>query len=575
MEKRKIWKIVFIIIGILLFLFLDLIDNTSPLYEISVKSDGVETKIKVWHDSDSKRNFLFLPSYVDDVQYYSIQSEMDDSVQIVKSANVSTMYISTSTGTMQEVYNKKKHKEQISMVLYNEYGEIDCVCNDVMIKGHGSTSWTQDKKPFKLIFLDSISLLGLDDSTEFILQANAYDPSNLKNVIVMEFVKKLGNLLMSDYRFVDVYLNGEYNGLYVLVQSVEDTLKTKVDLEDLYLAVSDSTFSKKEESKPYFKIEEMISGEVKLPKTIEAQDLNRVEAYFNQIDVLVKKDNIENIWNYLDLETWVYKYLIDEIFENVDSGIRSNYFYWSNAEDNPMIYAGPIWDYDHSMGFKGSAVDDPQILFAAQKQRSVNRRIMWYGYLYENQTFYNSIVQRYRDEVRSILDRLVKNEINKWNSMISAASHNNSIRWGYTDFDDSASIIEWINKRIQFLDSIWIEGEQYCCVTLKQEDGQYIYWCYVSPGECLKDYPMFDTYFNEEGENWIIDNTQEKIDFAEPIYQDLTICKVKKTQKSFKNKIVYNSELLIGLAWLGILGIMMTICLLKELRNQYFSGLKK
>lgn len=52
--------------------------------------------------------------------------------------------------------------------------------------------------------------------------------------------------------------------------------------------------------------------------------------------------------DYIDIEYWVERYLVEEIAKNNDFGSSSNYFYIDTAGDS-IFYAGPIWDYDCAM----------------------------------------------------------------------------------------------------------------------------------------------------------------------------------------------------------------------------------
>lgn len=555
--------------------FMFLIDSKDPVYEVEITSEGVSQSIKTWYDEESRNNYLFLPSYAEHgIVAYDDDILQGENVVFVESANVSTLYINTATESMDQVYEDKSYKEPVSVIMYSEDGKLEYQGNDVKIKGHGNSSWNADKKPFKLIFDDSVSFGDMGEGTEWILQANAFDHTNLKNALVMDTAKNVGIDEVSDYRYVDVYLNGEYNGLYTLVQSVQDTISDAVGNENVYLAVANSSVESEDESDKYFSINDYTTAELKIPEKISEDSLNEMQNYFQKINAVIIGESEGKLEDYIDIDSWTEKYLIDEIFENFDSGVRSNYFYWTSEDgSNSPIYAGPIWDYDISFGTAGRAIEDPCILYASQYQRSSAIHILWYGSLYRNEDFFQSVVQKYRDEFRDVLLQMTENGIADLSKQIHQAVNANDVRWRITDSGRSSQLVSWLQSRIEFLDSIWLEEEPYCLVTI-DPGGSYEYLrCYVKEGECLKDHPMFTTYFGDANSDWRNKATNEVIDFSAPIYGDITVVDLHSSAGSIVTKLYNNSDLLFVLLTFCMLGTIVLILFLLDLkRNGYKEG---
>ena len=96
---------------------------------------------------------------------------------------------------------------------------VDC---DVKVRGNWTT--TYDKKPLRLKFTEKQNLLGLNDGAEFrnwILLACYKDASMLRDkaslAIARELFEKDG-LYAADSQFVEVYINDEYWGVYLLTE---------------------------------------------------------------------------------------------------------------------------------------------------------------------------------------------------------------------------------------------------------------------------------------------------------------------------------------------------------------------
>lgn len=95
------------------------------------------------------------------------------------------------------------------------------------VKVRGNTTTIYDKKPFRIKFDSKQSMLGLNNnfkSKDWVLLADWRDPSLLRNNVGLYlgqlFYKEIG-LYASDFRTVEVYLNNEYWGIYLLVEQNE------------------------------------------------------------------------------------------------------------------------------------------------------------------------------------------------------------------------------------------------------------------------------------------------------------------------------------------------------------------
>ena len=80
--------------------------------------------------------------------------------------------------------------------------------------------------------------------------------------------------------------------------------------------------------------------------TLSAEELSRITDLVNLLEENICTENNLASCNTLDLDTWVRRYLIDEISGNIDSDLTSSYFYYSDGK----FFAGPVWDYDMAFG---------------------------------------------------------------------------------------------------------------------------------------------------------------------------------------------------------------------------------
>ena len=113
------------------------------------------------------------------------------------------------------------------------------------IKGRGATSWYQyPQKPYKLKLDEKTKLFGFDKNKHWVLTSNFNDKSCLRNYIASKLAQKLG-VPGVDMTWVDVVLNGEVKGCYMLSQHIRvDKKRVNIfDWEGEAEDVADSLFA--------------------------------------------------------------------------------------------------------------------------------------------------------------------------------------------------------------------------------------------------------------------------------------------------------------------------------------------
>lgn len=99
---------------------------------------------------------------------------------------------------------------------------LDAVNADVKVRGNWTTSY--DKKPLRIKFEESQNLLGLNDGATFknwLLLAEYKDASLLRNKTALALARELlaeDGLYASDAALVEVVINGQYWGVYLLAE---------------------------------------------------------------------------------------------------------------------------------------------------------------------------------------------------------------------------------------------------------------------------------------------------------------------------------------------------------------------
>lgn len=229
------------------------------------------------------------------------------------------------------------------------------------IKGRGNSTWdVYEKKPYKIKFDEKIDLFGNGKAKEWTLIANHGDKSLIRNYLAYEMASVFSKEMpfTTTTQFVELYLNNEYLGVYLICEQNE-TGKNRVDIDDEYsnnpdisyfVELDGRAYGEGNEGGLYFKLNGLPYA-VKSPD--EEDDTNRnvhmeyIKDYFIQCYQALKSGNYELVKNLIDVESFASSYIINELFNCKDVGQSSFYMYKPKGD---KLYSGPIWDYDISSG---------------------------------------------------------------------------------------------------------------------------------------------------------------------------------------------------------------------------------
>ena len=95
--------------------------------------------------------------------------------------------------------------------------DIASYAGDIQIKGRGNSTWMAAKKPYKIKLSKKTDLLNSGKNKHYVLLANYYDSTLMRNDIAFSTAKAMGFPAM-DGVHVSLYLNGEYQGDYMLCE---------------------------------------------------------------------------------------------------------------------------------------------------------------------------------------------------------------------------------------------------------------------------------------------------------------------------------------------------------------------
>lgn len=583
--KKRIFILLFtlfLLCGALLISSYERLSSTaSPTEAVSfvVTSNGSSKAISLWSE-DEETYYVFLPSYADLSQVkarlksrnavhvdgclltdqttcdrfdlntpytFTLDSQPDAelTLEFIRSDNVSTMFVDTQSGSMDAINTETGFSHDVfesgTMTLFTEDGSIDYAGTLNAISGRGYSSWMNPKKPYNITFSKKADLLGMGAAKKWVLISNLLDVTNLRNKIIYDFAGQIGLTTSPQCELVDLYLNGEYAGLYLLSEKVE------IDEERVNISNSDGDITggylfgmqlpgRLSTLKNAFQTENGQVFEVKgncneerlayLSRTVQGLE-NAILAEDG-----MDPDTGKSWLDYIDLDSWVKKYLIEEVFENQDADAASQFFYKDADSVDPKIYAGPIWDYDYALGNGDRSVHNPNCFIARRLWKKEGVYTPWYGALYEKEIFFNRMTEIYETQFLPLLQELVDGKIEEMAAEIAPATTMNRLRWDswlsrYGDLQISersaAAMRNFLSQRVNFLNSAWIDGVDYCTVCLDESDGtEYLYYTVVR-GQYFEDLIEYEDTEMRHFLGWYDAESNQLFDPTQPITQDISL----------------------------------------------------
>ena len=144
------------------------------------------------------------------------QSESSKNVTSYLDKNNDVYRVNITTENNEIPNNKEAYVNGWVNITDQKYTEAILETQPMKIRLRGNSTSAPEKKPFKIKFNNKVSIFGLPEAKDWVLLANYFDKTNLRNYLAYLTANKLENLdFQPSSIFVDVYLNNEYFGLYL------------------------------------------------------------------------------------------------------------------------------------------------------------------------------------------------------------------------------------------------------------------------------------------------------------------------------------------------------------------------
>ena len=238
------------------------------------------------------------------------------------------------------------------------------------------------------------NLFGLSNGAkdkDWVLYAAAADPSIMRNRLMLDTFRDMTGSWSVNSMYVELVINGEYKGVYVLMDKITANEKRvnvswnldkqgnttqegfivkfdKTDIADRYENTSGdqktfmSTYSGHDGFDTYDTyIDQRFEVEYPEKEDIEEEDLdnnkgagdwsvvfNSIKDKFIKFEKELKDGNFSEVQKIIDYTSWADWFIITEFGKNIDGYRASNLFVYDGSKPNAKIEARPLWDQELS-----------------------------------------------------------------------------------------------------------------------------------------------------------------------------------------------------------------------------------
>ena len=471
----------------------------------------------------------------------------------IMQSKLGCMYLSTASVGLDALDKNRNYVETGKVLMLNSDGKTEYSGEIESITSHGNSSWDYSKKkPYNLKLPKKENLYGMGKAKKWVLLSNYLDHSMLRNKLTEEMCREAGIDFVMDSVFIDLYADGSYRGTYQLYEKVQ-VKENRVNITDLEekteklnsknlkeytqkVIGANSPKDYMENSYKYYDIpndpEDITGGYlleffqwnrygkkcesgfitsrgqaigVRGPQYASKAQVEYIRSFVQDMeDAIYSESGInskgKHYSEYLDVDSLVKAYLVQEISQNIDATF-SSFFLWKDSDltGDGKIHFGPPWDFDLSYNnFSNSRINSdgkkgysssPENLFAAYfpihgyedgGNGSTNGSgrptvgISWIGTLYKHEDFVKRVADMYFNNFEKYLNDLTDGDnphIRELAEEISSSANMSNMRWhtyggkdftvfgssSGADYMGSVEILRaYIQKRKNWLTDLWL-----------------------------------------------------------------------------------------------------------------------
>ncbi|GGF69515.1 CotH kinase family protein [Wenyingzhuangia marina] len=246
---------------------------------------------------------------------------------------------------------------------------------DIGIEIRGNTSQGFQKKSYSLETRlsdgsnNNVSILGMPSENDWVLHGPYSDKSLMRNALAYSIGNAMGNGWHPRTQFVEVEINGEYNGIYLFVEKIKRD-KNRVNIANLkpednsgdeltggYI-ISIDRDQEGSWNSPFLGR----TGSVDIPfsyvdpdyEDLTTQQRNYIKDYITDFEYSLNGNNFKDpnlgYRAYIDVESFVDYFIITELARDIDGYRVSVFFHKDKDSKGGKLTMTPFWDYNLCFG---------------------------------------------------------------------------------------------------------------------------------------------------------------------------------------------------------------------------------
>ena len=324
--------------------------------------------------------------------------------RVMQASAIPTMYLTSRDATNEGISYVDADKNHVvkdaQMELIAVNGTSIYNGGLTQLKARGNSTFTNaEKKSYQIKLNTASDLLGNKEQVKtWVLLASYFDATQMHDKMVKDLAAKLGLAYTASCDWVNLYYDGEYRGVYLLSEknSVGAASVAITDMEEAYKAQNPSygdnmstglsqnaygqqyqytkdltepenitggylielNYDKWDEASG-FKTRQGVAFNVKSPEWCGNAAMKYISEYYQAFeDAVYATDDTgaytgyntgtgRYFYDYVDMDSLVKVFLLQELALNCDGFISSVYFY---KDADGKMFAGPIWDQDMTFG---------------------------------------------------------------------------------------------------------------------------------------------------------------------------------------------------------------------------------
>ena len=363
-------------------------------------------------------------------------------------------------------------------------GEYPDMSGSGRIRGRGNSTWNwYNKKPYRIKFDLSSKVLGIEKNKDWVLLANYRDVTDMMNVYASITAKWMGIPFTTPIRFAELFINGEYKGVYQIAEQVE-VAGHRVDIDEqkgllLTLDVDDGPTESPNSGDNFWTTVYRMPMAVKSPKDLSSEELDSIKEEFAVLERAIQAKDYALVDSLMDIPSYIAMLQLQEYLYNVELSAPRSVFLFRDL--NGKFTFGPAWDWDAGYDFNWANMTTGHTFFEDYREtifgtdpysrNGTYRCSEFFTNMFGNATF----VRQYKEQWNAISDSLyIRNwaETQKYLDGLNELTHTvtpegqstytspqqrETERWpisGFTPNTEVKKMKTWLQNRLSYLNDI-------------------------------------------------------------------------------------------------------------------------